>query len=125
MPADVFTDIPAQGTVLVQRHSQIRISDRNAKNYCQAVSDSQFSPDCFGIACGHGLGASAQTFCVSCQKKSIDKGATVENGPRSEGLVHGNKDGAGSIEELEVVAVRGDDLVLFLIRIDAQRFETP
>jgi len=124
-PADIFVDFPAQGTVLVQRHSQIRVPDGNAENDHQVVGDSQFSADRIRIARGHGLGAGAQTFCVSRQKKSIDKGTSVENGPGGKGLVHCNKEGAGSIEELEVVTVRSHHFILFLIRIDAQRFETP
>jgi len=66
IPADIFTDLPPQGTVLVQRHSHIRVSEGDAENDRQVVSDSQFSADRIGIARGHGLGAGAQTFCVSC-----------------------------------------------------------
>ena len=125
LPADVFTDISPQGTILVQRHSEIRISKGDAENDLQVSSDSQFSADRVGITRGHGLGAGAQAFRVSRQKKSIDKGTSVENGPGGKGLVHCNKEGAGSIEELEVVTVRSHHFILFLIRIDAQRFETP
>jgi hypothetical protein len=40
IPADKFIDIPPQRTVLVQRHSQIRVSEGNAENDRQVVSDS-------------------------------------------------------------------------------------
>ena len=66
IPADIFTDIPAQGAVLVQWHSQVRVSEGDAENDRQVVSDSQFSADRIGIARGHSLGTGAQTFCVSC-----------------------------------------------------------
>ena len=66
IPANIFMDIPPQRSILIQRHSRIGVSERDAEKDRQIVRDSQFSADRIGIARGHGLGTGAQPFCMSC-----------------------------------------------------------